>query len=82
MRLTEVYSENPINHDGAILRKWLRAKSFYIILQKSSIIDVWQGSKYASTKCLATLLEVKDLQGLDTCLLEKKSFENGNTVLF
>ena len=41
--------------DRAFLRKQLMTKSRWLIFQKSSIIDVWLGSKYICL-CITTLL--------------------------
>ena len=43
-----VFKTQPNIYDGAVLQKWLTAKSLSIFSQKSSILDFSLGSKYAT----------------------------------
>ena len=45
-----IFKIQPNIHDGANLQKWLTTKGHQIFLQKSFIIDVSLGSKYATER--------------------------------
>ena len=51
-----VFRTQPNIYNGDFLRKWLKVKRLYI-LQKSSIVDVWESSKDASN---TALIDYKD----------------------